>query len=66
VQVPERDRVREQPLLLVGLRDGDLVEIDPVRLRIFGCIPEEQVVRTDGLLLPVPLPPRQAGLPCRV
>ena len=41
------DQVGEQPLLLVGLRDGDLVEVDPVRLRIARRGAEEQVVAAD-------------------
>ena len=41
------DQVREQPLLLVGLRDGDLVEIDPVRRRVARLGAEEEVVRAN-------------------
>ena len=56
--------IREQPLLLVGLRNRDLVQIHPVRLRVAGGCAEEQVVRTNRrdavALLPgprgVPLP----------
>ncbi len=42
------DQVGEQTLLLVRLRDGDLVQIDPVRLRIAGRISVVLVVRTLG------------------
>ena len=38
-----RIRLREQALLLVGLRDGDLVEVDPVGLRVAGLAEEEVV-----------------------
>ena len=41
------DQVREQVLLLVGLRDRDLVEVHPVGLGIAGGMPEEQVVGAD-------------------
>src|SRR3712207_9081683 len=42
-----RDEVRQQPLLLVGLRDADPVEVDPIG--------EEEVVRADRAGLAVPL-----------
>ena len=43
-----------KPLLLVRLRDGDLVEIDPVGLWIAGGVPEELIIRSDGRR-PIPL-----------
>ena len=39
VGVHVQDQVGEQALLLVGLRDGDLVEVDPVGLRVAGGAP---------------------------
>ena len=36
------DQVGEQPLLLVGLRDRDFVEVDPVGLRIAGAAPKNR------------------------
>ena len=44
-RVHQRDQVRQQPLLLVGLRDRDLVQVDPVGLQVAGLGAEEQVVR---------------------
>ena len=36
------DQVGEQTLLLVGLRDLDLVEVDPVGLRIVADAPKKR------------------------
>ena len=44
------DEVGEQALLLVGLRDGDLGEIDPVGLGVARRRAEEQVVGADRRL----------------
>ena len=44
VVVHLQDQVREQPLLLVGLRNRDLVEVDPVGLRVARRGAEEQIV----------------------
>ena len=55
VGVHLRDQVGQQPLLLVGLRDRDLVEVDPVGLDVAGLRPEEQVVGADRRDLPVAL-----------
>ena len=56
----ERDQVRQQPLLFVGLRDGDLVEVHPVGL---GAA-EEEIVRADRRLAVALLArPRGIALP---
>src|SRR6185436_14641917 len=47
VEVHLADEVREQALLLVGLRDDDLVQVDPVGLRIPTGSPVEQIIRTN-------------------
>ena len=61
------DQVGEQPLLLVGLRDRDLVEVDPVGLGVAGLGAEEQVVGADRAgTAPSRSCPAQAGLPWRV
>ena len=60
------DQVGEQALLLVGLRDRDLVEVDPVGLRVAGRGAEEQVVGADRAAWPSRSWPAQAGLPWRV
>jgi len=39
-----QNKVSQQPLLLIGLWDRDLVQIGPVRLRIETRSAEEQVV----------------------
>ena len=60
------DQVGEQALLLVGLRDRDLVEVDPVGLDVTG-LPEEEVVGADRRpASPSRSWPAQAGLPWRV
>jgi hypothetical protein len=41
-----RDQIRQQPLLLVGLRDRHLAEIDPIG----GTAAKEHIVRTDRRL----------------
>ncbi len=41
------DEIGQQALLFVGLRDRDLVQVDPVRLRIRGGRAEELVVGAD-------------------
>ena len=40
-------RFDEQPLLLVGLRDRDLVRVDPVRLDVAGPRAVEEIVGSD-------------------
>ena len=57
IHVHQQDQVRQQPLLFVGLRNGDLVEIDPVR----PAAAEEQIVRAARRLTVALL----SG-PCRV
>src|SRR5262249_19851877 len=44
------DQLTEQAHLLVGLRNGDLREVDPVRLRVAGRGAEVHVVRADRRL----------------
>ena len=58
-------RFSEQPLLLVGLRDRDLVRVDPVGLHVAGLRAEEEVVGADAGT-PSRSWPAQAGLPWRV
>ena len=62
------DQVGEEPLLLVGLRDLDLVEVDPIGLDVTGLGAEEQVVGAEDRAADWPSrsSPAQAGLPCRV
>ena len=45
--VHEQDEIDEQALLLVGLGDGNFVEVDPVRLTIGGGRAEVEVVGAD-------------------
>ena len=60
IQVHAFDQFHQQPLLLICLRDGHLVEVHPVRLRIPGGVPIEQIVRADGRAVrPVPALPRR-------
>ena len=61
------DQVGQQPLLLVGLRDRDLVEVDPVGLDVAGLGAEEEVVASGSAPTGRRAPaPAQAGLPWRV
>ncbi len=46
VAIHLEDQVGEQPLVLVSLGNADLVQIDPVRLRVGGGVTVEFVVRT--------------------
>ena len=48
VALHQRDQVEQQPLLLVGLRNRDLVRVDPVRLDVAGAGAVEEVVRADA------------------
>ena len=57
IEVHVLDEVDQQPLLLVGLRDGDLVQVDPIR--------EEQSSDRIGVK-PSRSWPAQAGFPCLV
>src|SRR5438552_14614539 len=41
------NQICEQPLLLVGLRDADLVQVDPIGLYITGRRAVEQIIRAD-------------------
>ena len=68
-QVHLLDQVGEQALLLVGLRDRDLVEVDPVGLDVPGLGAEEEIVGADRWFPPTGVAlvcPDQAGLPWRV
>ena len=64
VQVAQCDGVGEQPLLLIRLRDGDLVEVDPVRLGVAYGIPIEQLIGANRFESPVALRagPRRVAL----
>jgi len=57
------DQVREQPLLLVRLRDRDLAQVDPVRLVVTRGRAVEQVVGADRRRAVALLPdPRRVAL----
>ena len=60
------DQVREQVLLLVGLRDRDLVQVHPVGLGIAGGMPRRRGRRSGSARVPSRSWPAQAGLPWRV
>ena len=65
VQVHLLDQVVEQVLLLVGLRDRDLVEVHPVGLDVPGLGAEEEIVGADQLAAAdgaVALVPRPGGV----
>ena len=47
VEVHRRDQVGQQALLLVGLRDVEVVRVDPVGLDVARLGAVEQVVRAD-------------------
>ena len=49
LQVHLLDQVGQQVLLLVGLGDGDLVQVDPVGLDVPGLGAEEEIVGADQL-----------------
>ncbi len=47
-EVHVRDEVGQQPLLLVGLRNGHLAQVHPVGFGVRGGVAVELVVRADG------------------
>ena len=54
VGVDVQDELTQQPLLLVGLGYGDLIEVDPVGLYVPGTRAKEQIVapnRSDPVAL---------------
>ena len=56
VEVHAGDEVGEQALLLVGLRDRDLVQVDPVGLLVPGLAPKKRSSeRITGSMLEVAL-----------
>ena len=61
-----RDQVRQQALLLVGLRHVELARVDPVGLDVAGLGAVEEIVRADASGVPSRLSPAHAGLPWRV
>ena len=61
VAVHHLDQVGQQPLLLVGLRDGDLAQVDPVG----RAAAEEHVVGADRVLaVALGAGPGRVALPC--
>ena len=61
------DQIREQALLLVCLRDLDLVQVDPVGLTSPACPKNRSSDRMiGGLTLASRSSPAHAGLPWRV
>ena len=63
--IHEHDQVREQALLLVGLRDRDLVEVHPVGLPSVLDAPKNRSSERIGVK-PSRSWPAHAGLPWRV
>ena len=58
--------VCKQALLFIGLRNGDLVAIDIVGLRIEIRVAVEKIVGANRSTLAIALCPDHAGLPWRV
>ena len=62
MQVTLNDDICKQLLLFIGLWYGYFIQVNPVGLRIAGCIAKEQVIRAIGARLPVAV----LIYPCRI
>ena len=66
ILIDVQDGVGEQALLLVGLRNRHLVQVDPVGLRIAGSSSPKNMSSDRTGSIRSRFCPAHAGLPCRV
>ncbi len=48
IQIHRENHIRQQALLLVGLRNGDFIQVDPIGLRVAQFVAVEQICRAGG------------------